>query len=313
MQKSRSRSPRRQPCERSTREKLPVSVIVAARNEAKNLPRCLESLRDVGEVYVIDSQSTDATVGDCAILWREGRSVSLSGWMAQETSVGDGHSAARRYDWIFLVDADEALTPELAEEIRRAIRESERQRLLHFACACIFWVACCATAVRASGSSPCSAEGKAATSAACKDQDASMADMEVHEHVVVDGATCAPDRIRCFITTSNRSRATFRSTMSIRTGKRACWLRGEQNSTEICPQPSSERKRSGDDGLRRNFLPFPDRRFCCFFYRYFSAPGISGWRSGADLLRLSGRTDVSHQSQDLRTEVQDERRKSERI
>ena len=42
-------------------QKLPVSVIVAARNEEKNLPRCLEALRDVGEVYVIDSESTDAT------------------------------------------------------------------------------------------------------------------------------------------------------------------------------------------------------------------------------------------------------------
>jgi glycosyltransferase involved in cell wall biosynthesis len=35
-------------------EKLPVCVIVAARNEEKNL-------RNVGEVYVIDSASTDAT------------------------------------------------------------------------------------------------------------------------------------------------------------------------------------------------------------------------------------------------------------
>ena len=40
---------------------LAISVIVPARNEAQNLPRCLESLRGVGEVYVIDSQSTDTT------------------------------------------------------------------------------------------------------------------------------------------------------------------------------------------------------------------------------------------------------------
>src|SRR6202050_1189932 len=40
---------------------LPVSVIVPVRNEARNLPRCLESLRGVGEVYVIDSHSTDNT------------------------------------------------------------------------------------------------------------------------------------------------------------------------------------------------------------------------------------------------------------
>ena len=40
---------------------LPVSVVVAARNEARNLPRCLQALQDFAEVYVIDSQSTDAT------------------------------------------------------------------------------------------------------------------------------------------------------------------------------------------------------------------------------------------------------------
>jgi len=37
--------------------KLPVSVIIAARNEEKNLSRCLQALRDFGEVYVIDSQA----------------------------------------------------------------------------------------------------------------------------------------------------------------------------------------------------------------------------------------------------------------
>ena len=39
--------------------KLRVSAIVPVRNEAHNLPRCLESLRDVSEVWVIDSDSTD--------------------------------------------------------------------------------------------------------------------------------------------------------------------------------------------------------------------------------------------------------------
>ena len=45
----------------SSQEKLPMSAIVAVRNEEKNLPRCLEALRDVGEIYIVDSGSTDAT------------------------------------------------------------------------------------------------------------------------------------------------------------------------------------------------------------------------------------------------------------
>ena len=40
---------------------LPVSVIVPVRNEAHNLKRCLESLQGVGEIYVVDSQSSDGT------------------------------------------------------------------------------------------------------------------------------------------------------------------------------------------------------------------------------------------------------------
>src|SRR5579864_730469 len=41
---------------------LPVAVIIPTRNEAANLPRCLASLGRCAEVYVIDSNSTDATV-----------------------------------------------------------------------------------------------------------------------------------------------------------------------------------------------------------------------------------------------------------
>jgi glycosyltransferase involved in cell wall biosynthesis len=37
-------------------------MIIAARNEGHNLPHCLDSVREVGEVYVVDSQSTDNTV-----------------------------------------------------------------------------------------------------------------------------------------------------------------------------------------------------------------------------------------------------------
>ena len=102
--------------------KLPVSVIVAARNEEKNLPRCLAALREVGEVYVIDSQSTDATP---EIARTFGAKVVQfhyqGGWPKKRQWAMENLPFA--YDWIFLVDADEALTPELAEEIRRAIQD----------------------------------------------------------------------------------------------------------------------------------------------------------------------------------------------
>ena len=80
---------------------LPVTVIVAARNEARNLPRCLESLRDVGEVYVIDSQSTDATA---EIAQSYGAHVVQfhyqGGWPKKRQWAMESLPLA--YDWIFL-------------------------------------------------------------------------------------------------------------------------------------------------------------------------------------------------------------------
>src|SRR5713226_1580079 len=96
--------------------KLPVSVIVAARNEERNLPRCLEALRNVGEVYVIASDSTDATPEIARSLGAKVVQFHYQGgWPKKRQWAMETLPLA--HDWIFLVDADEALTPELGQEI----------------------------------------------------------------------------------------------------------------------------------------------------------------------------------------------------
>src|SRR5689334_18922445 len=104
---------------------LPLTIIVAARNEAHNLPRCLESLSCAAEIYVIDSQSTDATV---QIAESYGAHVVQfhyqGGWPKKRQWAME--SLALVNEWILLVDADEALTPALAAEIRDAIQDSSR-------------------------------------------------------------------------------------------------------------------------------------------------------------------------------------------
>src|SRR5260370_24274995 len=101
---------------------LPVSVIVPVRNEAQNLPRCLESLADVGEVYVIDSQSTDDTA---AIAESHGAKVVqfyyAGGWPKKRQWAMDTLPLA--HNWILLLDADEVVPPELADEIHKAIQD----------------------------------------------------------------------------------------------------------------------------------------------------------------------------------------------
>jgi glycosyltransferase involved in cell wall biosynthesis len=167
--------------------KLPVSVIVAARNEAKNLPRCLQALQNVGAVYVIDSQSTDQTVD---IAQSHGAKVVQfhyqGGWPKKRQWAMNTLPMA--YEWILLLDADEVLTPELSEEIRSSIlnpaidgysillRTWFLGRVLRHGDVGLWKLSLFR---RDKGRYECR----------LKDQDVSMADMEVHEHVVVEGAT----------------------------------------------------------------------------------------------------------------------------
>jgi len=166
---------------------LPVSVIVPVRNEARNLPRCLESLAGVGEIYVIDSQSTDDTV---SIAQSRGAKVVqfhyAGGWPKKRQWAMDTLPFA--YDWILLLDADEVLTPELVEEIRCVVQNPGvngyfiRLQMYFLGrvlrrCDASFWKL---SLFR---------KGRGHFECRLKDQDASMADMEIHEHVVVDGPT----------------------------------------------------------------------------------------------------------------------------
>ena len=166
---------------------LPVSVIVPARNEARNLPRCLESLCGVGEVYVIDSTSSDDTA-EIAESW--GAKVVQfryqGGWPKKRQWAMDTLPLA--YDWVFLVDADEALTPELAEEIRRVLENPAFDG--YYVALQMFFLG---RRLRHSDASffklSLLRRGKGRFECRLKDQDTSMCDMEVHEHVIVDGPT----------------------------------------------------------------------------------------------------------------------------
>lgn len=168
-------------------EVLPISVIVPVRNEARNLPRCLQSLKSVAEVYVIDSQSTDETV---AVARSYGANVVqfryAGGWPKKRQWALDTLPLA--CDWILLLDADEVLTPELCEEIKNAIQDPKfagyyialeiyflSRQLRH--CGASFWKL---SLFR---------KGLGRYECRLQNQDSSMADMEVHEHVVVEGAT----------------------------------------------------------------------------------------------------------------------------
>lgn len=99
---------------------VPVSLIVPIRNEAGNLPRCLQSVRWADEIFVVDSQSTD---GSLAIAQEHGAQVvqfHFNGtWPKKKNWALE--NLPFRNEWVFILDADEVLPPGAEEEFARAI------------------------------------------------------------------------------------------------------------------------------------------------------------------------------------------------
>jgi glycosyltransferase involved in cell wall biosynthesis len=88
----------------------PISLIVITCNEASNIARCLDSVSFAAEKIVIDSGSDDDTR---AIAAAHGARVVEQPWLGFGAQRNFGSTLAS-YDWIISLDADEALTPELA-------------------------------------------------------------------------------------------------------------------------------------------------------------------------------------------------------
>jgi glycosyltransferase involved in cell wall biosynthesis len=92
---------------------IQISATIVTLNEERNIARAIESLRCADEVLVVDSGSTDRTR---EIALRHGARVLEEPWRgyaAQKNFAADRAA----HDWILSIDADEQLTPALADEI----------------------------------------------------------------------------------------------------------------------------------------------------------------------------------------------------
>ena len=101
-------------------EKVPVSVIVPIRNEEENLPRCLGSVAWADEIFVVDSQSTDASVAIAEAAGAQIVQFQFNGtWPKKKNWALE--NLPFRNEWIFILDADEVLPAEAEDEFRKAI------------------------------------------------------------------------------------------------------------------------------------------------------------------------------------------------
>ena len=243
---------------------IPVSVIVPVRNEAKNLPRCLESLRGFAEVYVIDSGSSDASAeigrskGAKVVQFRYS-----GGWPKKRQWAMD--YLPLMFDWVLLVDADEVLTPELMDEISKSIESPLHNgyrvnlqmhflgRRLRYSDAGFYKLSLFR---RSKGRYECRLE----------QQDTSMCDMEVHEHVIVEGSTGTLKNPLIHHNVESLSRY-IQKHDEYSNWESHVWLRGDSSRQQLPASlmgTQAQRRR----WLKKTFLDVPGSPFMLFFYKY---------------------------------------------
>jgi glycosyltransferase involved in cell wall biosynthesis len=98
-----------------TTSKLPISGCVITYNEEKNIEACLESLWFCDEIVVVDSFSTDRTLEICQRYTPRIFHNPYRGNISQKNFA----LSKTKHEWVLSLDADERVSPELREEIRR--------------------------------------------------------------------------------------------------------------------------------------------------------------------------------------------------
>jgi glycosyltransferase involved in cell wall biosynthesis len=101
--------------------KIKLTAILVTRNEAKNIRRCLGSLRWVDEIVIVDQSSVDDTVAICKEFTDKVYVVSNKGYCEPDRPVALSHSTS---DWNLYLDADEQVSESLREELTRTLENN---------------------------------------------------------------------------------------------------------------------------------------------------------------------------------------------
>lgn len=100
-----------------------LSIVIPTLDEELHLARAIESVRSLGEIFVVDSLSSDRTVEIAEGLGATAVRHAWSGYAAQKNWALD--ELPLKSDWVFFLDADEYFTDELRAEVRRVVENRD--------------------------------------------------------------------------------------------------------------------------------------------------------------------------------------------
>ena len=100
-----------------------ISILILTKNEERDLPGCLQSVSWSDDVQVYDSNSTDRTVEIAKSANATVTQRAFDNWAAHQN--WGLRNIAFKYPWVFYIDADERMTPELIRGIQKAVESPE--------------------------------------------------------------------------------------------------------------------------------------------------------------------------------------------
>lgn len=108
--------------------KLPLSLVIIAKDEEGNIGRCLSSVPFAQELLVVENGSTDRTR---SVAEEKGAHVLSREWMGFGPQKRWAAKQAKN-DWVLALDADEALSPELQQELVRLFESGPDERAVYY-------------------------------------------------------------------------------------------------------------------------------------------------------------------------------------
>ena len=97
-----------------------VTAIIPCYNEEKNIERAIQSVKWADEIMVVDSYSTDKTLE----IAKKHTSFTLQHEYENSAAQKNWAIPQANHPWIFLLDADEVVTPELQSEVKSILQKN---------------------------------------------------------------------------------------------------------------------------------------------------------------------------------------------
>jgi glycosyltransferase involved in cell wall biosynthesis len=264
-------------------DQVPVSILIPIKNEADNLPRCLDSVAWAAEIFVVDSQSTDGSQKIAAARGAQVVQFEFNGtWPKKKNWALE--NLPFRHEWVFILDADEVLPPSAQEEFRAIVTDPNHARAGYWINRRLMFMGKWLRHAYYPNWNLRLFRHRLGRFEKLTGGDTRSGDNEVHEHVVVQGETghlksemdhYAYPSVEVFVEKHNRY-SNWEARLAV------------ERSLKRAPEPLQEGAVDMRRRLKRLSHQLPFRPLLRFLYVYIGQRGFLDGREGWYFARLHG-------------------------